>query len=181
MSKKLKLPRKRVDEILKRVDDDPRSLPSSRCSSGRSSRTRIRSRPGEDQEMSDRVPLSAEIVESMCARIDASNLPEHDRVLIKAALRDYVRLGQTSSRRAIPSHRLLRMIFGSTRRHRRSSPSSRRWPFPGVISERATERNGASSYTGRQEGTVSHASLKKGDVCPGCRRARSIRRSRASP
>jgi hypothetical protein len=57
--------------------------------------------------MSDRVPLSAEMVESMCARIDASNLPEQDRPIVKAALRDYVRLGQTFLEKSDSINRLL--------------------------------------------------------------------------
>ena len=57
--------------------------------------------------MSDRVPLSTEMVESICARVDASPLPEHDRTLIKAVMRDYLRLGQAFIEKSDSIHRLL--------------------------------------------------------------------------
>ena len=69
------------------------SLPTNRSSSGRSSRTDP-DRPGEDQKMSDHVALSTEMVESICARVDESPLPEQERTVIKATMRDYLRLGQ---------------------------------------------------------------------------------------
>jgi len=122
--------------------------------------------------MSDRAPLSAEMVESMCARIDASNLPEQDRVLIKAALRDYVRLGQTFLEKSDSINRLLRMIFGSTEKASKIIPEIKKMVRPRRDKRRGHGRNGASSYRGGRKVTVSHASLKKGDVCPGCQKGK---------
>lgn len=122
--------------------------------------------------MSDRAPLSAEIVESMCARIDASNLPEHDRILIKAALRDYVRLGQTFLEKSESITRLLRMIFGSTEKASKIIPELKKMARPRRDKRKGHGRNGASSYRGDRKVTVSHASLKKGNVCPGCQKGK---------
>ena len=63
--------------------------------------------------MSDRVVLTAGMVESICARVDASPLPEHDRTIIKAVMRDYLLLGRAFIEKSHSISRLLKMIFGA--------------------------------------------------------------------
>ena len=62
--------------------------------------------------MNDRVPLTSELVEALCARVDASSLAEHDRTIIKACMRDYLLLGHAFVEKSHSIHKLLRMIFG---------------------------------------------------------------------
>jgi transposase len=123
--------------------------------------------------MSDRVPLSTEMVQSICARVDASNLPTHDCVLIKAALRDYLRLGQAFIEKSDSIHRLLRMIFGTTEKASKIIPELKRTSDSKKDEKpKGHGRNGVSSYTGGRKVTVPLACLKKGDICPGCQRGK---------
>jgi transposase len=123
--------------------------------------------------MSDRVPLSTEMVESICARVDESPLPEHDRTLIKAVMRDYLRLGLAFIEKSDSIHRLLKMIFGTTEKASKIIPEltktsdSKKDEKP-----KGHGRNGASSYAGGRKVTVLHTLLKKGDACPGCRKGK---------
>lgn len=112
------------------------------------------------------------MVESVCARVDASPLPEQDRMLIKAVMRDYLRLGQAFIEKSHSIHRLLRMIFGTTEKASRIIPDLRKKPKGVKPAPRGHGRNGASSYTGGGKVTVSHASLKSGDACPGCQKGK---------
>lgn len=63
--------------------------------------------------MSDRVPLTSELVEAICSRVDASPLPKEDRSIIKAVLRDYLLVGQTFIEKSHTIQKLLRMLFGA--------------------------------------------------------------------
>jgi transposase len=123
--------------------------------------------------MSDRVPLNAEMVESICARLDASPLPEQDRTIIKAMMRDYLRLGQAFIEKSHSIRRLLRMIFGTTEKASKIMPELKAMARPQKNKKpRGHGRNGASSYTGGRKASVPHASLKKGDLCPECRKGK---------
>ena len=121
--------------------------------------------------MSDRVPLSTEMVESICARVDASPLPEHDRTLIKAVMRDYLRLGQAFIEKSDSIHRLLRMIFGTTEKASKIIPELTK-PKGEKTTPKGHGRNGTSSYKGGRKVTVSHVSLKSGDACPECKKGK---------
>jgi len=122
--------------------------------------------------MSD-LPLSPEMVEAICARVDESNLPEQDRAIIKGSLRDHVRLGQAYLEKSDSVHRLLRMIFGTTEKASTIIPELKKMTHPRKDEKpRGHGRNGASSYTGGARVTISHASLKKGDLCPECQKGK---------
>jgi transposase len=123
--------------------------------------------------MSDRVTLSTEMVESICARVDASPLPEQDRTVIKATMRDYLRLGQAFIEKSDSIHRLLRMIFGTTEKTAKIIPEFKKRTGPRKDEKpKGHGRNGASSYTGGRKVTVPHACLRKGDICPGCEKGK---------
>jgi hypothetical protein len=57
--------------------------------------------------------LTGEFVEAICARVDGSPLPDEDRMLIKACLHDYLRLGRAFIEKSNTINKLLRMIFGA--------------------------------------------------------------------
>lgn len=116
----------------------------------------------------NRVPLSPEIVDALCARIDANSLSEEDGTLIKAAIRDYLRLGQAFTEKSDSVHRLLKMIFGTTEKASRITPEAK----PKGAKPRGHGRNGAVSYTGGRKATVPHTLLKSGDTCPGCEKGK---------
>lgn len=116
--------------------------------------------------MSDRVPLSPEMVESLCTRVDASPLQEEDRRIIKAVMRDYLLLGQAFIHKADTIHKLLRMIFGpSTEKAAKILPDFSQ-PKGEKPKPKGHGRKEAASYTGEKI-AISHT-LKTGDVCPEC-------------
>jgi transposase len=123
--------------------------------------------------MSDRVPLTSELVEAICARVDGSSLPEHDRTIIKACMRDYLLLGHAFMEKSHSIHKLLRMIFGTkTEKAEKVIPDLPKKPKGEKPPPRGHGRNGALSYTGGRKVTVSHGLLKSGDVCPGCQKGK---------
>jgi transposase len=123
--------------------------------------------------MSDRVPLTSELVEAICARVDTSSLPEHDRTIIKVCMRDYLLLGHAFVEKSHSIHKLLRMIFGrKTEKASKVIPDLCRKPKSEKPRPRGHGKNGAASYTGGRKVTVSHASLKSGDVCPECQKGK---------
>jgi len=56
----------------------------------------------------DRIGLTADLVEEICALVDEIPLPEHYRAIIKTALRDYLRLGEAYAEKSHSIHRLLK-------------------------------------------------------------------------
>jgi transposase len=123
--------------------------------------------------MSDRVPLTSEVVEAICSRVDTSPLPEEDRRIIKAVMRDYLLVGQTFIEKSHTIQKLLRMIFGArTEKAATVIPDLRNKPKGEKPTPRGHGRNGAASYTGGKKVPVSHTSLKSGDVCPGCHKGK---------
>jgi len=123
--------------------------------------------------MSDRVPLTSELVEAICSRVDASPLPKEDRSIIKAVLRDYLLVGQTFIEKSHTIQKLLRMLFGAkTEKAVTLIPDRRTKPKGEKPAPRGHGRNGAQSYTAGRKVTVSHDVLKSGDVCPGCHKGK---------
>jgi transposase len=115
--------------------------------------------------------LTGELVEAICARVDGSPLPDEDRMLIKACLHDYLRLGRAFIEKSNTINKLLRMIFGAkTEKASRIIPGLRK-PNGDKPHPKGHGRNGASSYGGNKV-TVSHGSLNKGDLCPGCQKGK---------
>jgi transposase len=112
------------------------------------------------------VVLTGELVEALCARVDGSPLPEEDRILIKACLRDHLRLGLAFIEKSHTVQALLRMIFGS-KTEKASKILGLKKPKDAKARAKGHGRNGASSYGGKRV-TISHGSLKRGDLCPGC-------------
>lgn len=123
--------------------------------------------------MNDRLPLSPEMAEAICARVDVSDLPEQDRQIIKGSLRDHVRLGQAYLRKIDSVRRLLRMIFGAkTEKASIIIPELKKMASPKKDAPRGHGRSAASSYTGGKRETLPHPSLEKGDLCPECQKGR---------
>ncbi|MGD9579046.1 MAG: transposase [Syntrophorhabdus sp.] len=122
--------------------------------------------------MNDRVPVSACMVKSICARVEASPLPEQDRTIIKAVMQDYLLLGQAFTEKSHSVSRLLKMIFGA--KTEKADKVLNRPPKPeGVkIKPEGHGRNGACAYTGSRKVTVPHTALRSGDICPGCEKGK---------
>ena len=123
--------------------------------------------------MSECVPLTSDLVEAICTRVDASPLPEEDRRIIKAVLRDYLLVGRTFMEKSHTIRKLLRMLFGAkTEKAATVLHDLRTRPKGEKRKPRGHGRNGAHSYTGGRKVTVSHGSLKSGDTCPGCQKGK---------
>lgn len=121
--------------------------------------------------MNDRVPVSAEMVKSICARVDASPLPEQDRTIIKAVMQDYLLLGRAFTEKSHSVSRLLKMIFGA--KTEKADKVLNRPPKPEIPKgkPKGHGRKGALSYAGKKV-AVFHETLKRGDICPGCEKGR---------
>jgi transposase len=123
--------------------------------------------------MSDRVVLTRELVEELCARVDGSSLADADRTLIKACLRNCFVLGEAYIEKSHTIHKLLRMIFGAkTEKAEKVLPDFPKKPTKEKSTPRGHGRNGALSYTGAKRVAVYHGALKKGDRCPECQRGK---------
>jgi len=120
--------------------------------------------------MSDRVVLNAEMVESISAQVDASPLPERDRTIIKAVMRDYLILGQAFIEKSHSVSRLLKMFFGAA-----TEKAHTVFDVPKVKKERGRPRGhgrkSAAAYTGGRKVSVPNV-LKAGDVCPQCEKGK---------
>jgi transposase len=112
------------------------------------------------------------MVKSICARVEASPLPEQDRTIIKAVMQDYLLLGQAFTEKSHSVSRLLKMIFGA--KTEKADKVLNRPPKPeGVkIKPEGHGRNGACAYTGSRKVTVPHIALRSGDICPGCEKGK---------
>jgi transposase len=85
----------------------------------------------------------------------------------------YVLLGRAVKEKSDSIHRLLRMIFGTTERASKIIPELREMKKPKKNEKpRGHGRNAASSYTGAKKEILSHPSLKRGDLCPECRKGK---------
>jgi transposase len=114
--------------------------------------------------------LTPELVEAICARVDGSPLPEEDRALIKACLRDHLRLGRAFMEKSHTVYKLLKMIFGS-KTEKASKIIGLKKPKDAKPQAKGHGRNGASSYRGKKV-TLSHGSLNPGAACPGCQKGK---------
>ena len=123
--------------------------------------------------MSDRLSLTRELVEELCARVDGSSLPEVDRTIIKACIRYCFALGEAYAEKTHTIQRLLKMIFGAkTEKAEKVLPDFPKKPKGERSPSRGHGRNGAASYTGGKKVTVSHGALTGGDPCPECQRGK---------
>jgi transposase len=123
--------------------------------------------------MSDRLLLTRELVEELCARMDRSSLPDADCTVIKACLRYCFALGEAYTEKTTTIHKLLRMIFGAkTEKAATVLPDLPKKPEGEKPPSRGHGRNGAASYTGGVRVTVSHDTLKSGDLCPECHKGK---------
>jgi transposase len=116
------------------------------------------------------VVVTGEIVEAICTRVDGSPLPEEDRILIKACLRDHLRLGLAFIEKRRTVSKLLAMIFGH-KTEKASRIIGRKKPKDPKTRTRGHGRKGAASYRGKTV-TLSHGSLHPGDACPGCQKGK---------
>jgi transposase len=123
--------------------------------------------------MSDRLLLTRELVEELCARVDRSSLPDADCTVIKACIRYCLMLGEAYAQKTTTIHKLLRMIFGAkTEKAEKILADLPKKPRGEKPAPRGHGRNGAASYTGSRKVTVAHGSLTSGDCCPECQRGK---------
>jgi transposase len=123
--------------------------------------------------MSDRLSLTRELVEALCARVEESPLPDADRTVLKACVRYCFALGEAYTEKTHTIQKLLKMIFGAkTEKAEKVLPHFPKKPKAETSRPRGHGRNGAASYTGGKKVTVSHTALKGGDPCPECQRGK---------
>jgi len=128
--------------------------------------------------MTDRLVLTRELTEALCARVDESPLPDADRTILKACVRYCFALGEAYTEKSHTIKKLLRMIFGAkTEKAATVIADFPKKPKKEKSPCRGHGRNGAASYTGGKKVTVSHSALKGGDCCPECQRGRLYRPS----
>jgi len=123
--------------------------------------------------MSERLSLTRELVEELCARVDGSPLADADRSLLKACVRYCFALGEAYTEKSHTIKRLLRMIFGTkTEKADKIIAGFPKKPKKEKSCTRGHGRLGAASYTGGKRVTVSHSALHSGDPCPECERGK---------
>jgi len=127
------------------------------------------------------VELTTEEMERLIQRIDTEALRDEDLPTIKAIIKSYVLVTQALQEKKASIKKLLRMIFGSRTEKATTVlaeiASSGRTPIDkggkGIGKKlRGHGRNGASEYTGADKITVTHSTMKTGDMCPGCERGK---------
>jgi len=123
--------------------------------------------------MTDRLSLTRELVEELCARVERSNLPDADRTIVKACLRHCLALGEAYTEKTHTIQRLLKMIFGAkTEKADKILTDFPKKPNKEKPPSRGHGRLGAASYTGGKKVTVAHTALNSGDCCPECGRGK---------
>jgi len=123
--------------------------------------------------MTERLSLTRELTEELCARVDVSPLPDADRTLLKACVRYCFALGEAYNEKSHTIKKLLRIIFGAkTEKADKILPGFSKKPKKEKSPSRGHGRLGAVSYTGGKKVTVSHSALKSGDCCPECQKGK---------
>jgi transposase len=138
------------------------------------------------------VELNMHDLEGLLQRVEAGQLNDDDREIIKTVFLSYVNLTDTLKDKNVSMRRLRKMLFGLTTEKTAailgdaadsSAPSSldeNESPEPGDQSadshktpktpRKGHGRNGADAYAGAEKISVPHDSLQPGDACPDCGR-----------
>lgn len=130
------------------------------------------------------VELTTEKMEGLIQRLDTETLRDDDLPTIKAIIKSYLLVTQALQEKKASIKKLLRMIFGAHTEKAKTvlaKIASTAKALAGNGAEVGKEsgkkprghgRKGASAYTGAEKITVSHPTMKTGDVCPECERGK---------
>jgi len=130
------------------------------------------------------VELTPEEVTKLIQRLDTDTLKDDDLPTIKAIIKAYLLVTQALQEKKTSIRKLLRMIFGAATEKAKTvlaklDSSGKNAVDKGAKTEKDPAkkpcghgRNGASAYTGAEKITVSHPTMKTGDMCPGCERGK---------
>jgi len=126
------------------------------------------------------IELTLQEIEGLIQRLETERLSSEDVPTIKAILRAYLLVIRAVQDKTASIKKLLRMLFGARTEKARAVPGCRVLPKKATrtveaLSERKVRghgRNGAVVYTGAEKITVSHATMKTGQLCPGCERGK---------
>jgi hypothetical protein len=130
------------------------------------------------------VELTTEEMEGLIQRLDTETLRDDDLPTIKAIIKSYLLVTQALQEKKASIKKLLRMIFGAHTEKAKTvlaKIASTAKALAGNGAEvrkesgkkpRGHGRKGASAYTGAEKITVSHPTMKTGDVCPECERGK---------
>jgi transposase len=130
--------------------------------------------------MSERLSLTRELTEALCARVDVSSLAKPDRAILKACVRYCLALGEAYAEKTTTIHKLLRMIFGpKTEKADKVIAAFPKKPKKERSISRGHGRNGAASYRGGKRVTVCHTMFKSGDPARNAKGGSSTRPLRA--
>lgn len=116
--------------------------------------------------------LAPAFVEELFGRFDTDALMKEDRPVVRAMMEGYVLLVRALKEKNATIRKLQHMLFGAaTEKASNIIPELKRMTKPRK-ERRGHGKNGASSYTGARKATLSHPTLKRGDVCPECQKGK---------
>lgn len=126
------------------------------------------------------VELTTEEMDRLIQRLDTDTLRDDDLPTIKAIIKAYLLVTQVLQDKKTSIRKLLRMIFGAATEKAKTVLASGKTPGDECAKTGKDAgkkpcghgRNGASAYTGAEKITVSHTTMKTGDMCPGCERGK---------
>jgi hypothetical protein len=124
------------------------------------------------------IDISQEELDALIQRVEAGELLDSDREIIKAMAETISILSQAVDEKSASIRRLLKMIFGSgtektaavLKSKDRENAAAEKDKTPPADKEppKGHGRNGASSYSGADKVRIPHDTLKPKDKCPKC-------------
>ena len=126
------------------------------------------------------VELTTEEMDRLIQLLDTDTLRDDDLPTIKAIIKAYLLVTQALQEKKTSIRKLLRMIFGAATEKAKTVLAKIATPVDNGAKTGKDPgkkpcghgRNGASAYTGAEKITVSHPTMKTGDMCPGCERGK---------
>ena len=125
-----------------------------------------------------RIDISQEELDALIERVEAGELLDSDREIIKAMAETISILSQAVDEKTASIRRLLKMIFGSGTektaavvKNKDKEPAAREKDPSGRSDKDPTKghgKNGAASYSGADKVEIPHGTLKPKDTCPKC-------------
>jgi transposase len=146
-----------------------------------------------------RVDLTPQQMEELCQRLEERRLEEADWELIKGLAQTISFLSQALEEKSLSIKRLLNMVFGAGTESKKNilsepeeeekkdlpveNPDDTSEDDPDGKSGEPNDdkgpkghgRNGADAYQGAKKISISHSTLKSGDLCPECKKGKVYR------
>jgi transposase len=109
----------------------------------------------------------------LVGRILSKSIIEDDYGLLAEVVESHMFLCTALKEKNATIRKLQHMLFGApTEKTSTIIPELKRMTKPGKEEPKGHGRNGASFYTGARKETLSHHSLKRGDLCPECQKGK---------